>query len=621
MRVVLLESAESLNPDHFESPDQAVLLDLRSGEEDENRARIRSIGDVSSAMALVCLCQAPGQLRDFEAVIHLVDEFVFADALSSEELPARITHAILRRGRERGLLHEQSLLHSLLENIPDSIYFKDRQSRFTKVNKAMLRSYGRSATDLVGRSDFDLFTAEHAQPAFDDEKHIIETGESIVGKIEKETLTDGGIRWASTTKVPLRDSRNQIIGTMGISRDITELKEAQDQLTREQALLQTIVHHALAGIFVKDRSGRYILVNQRHADYLGNKDPEAIKGRTIFDFFNADMAEMIDSVDRQIMDSGEGREGMVDYRTVEGRPEKWLLTSKVPLKDEFGNCNGLVGISIDITRQKETERALKEAIKNLEDTKLQLIESEKLKTVGRMAAGVAHEVKNPLNVIALGTDYLRRKIKEPPAIVEIIDDMTAAIERANGVIFELLDYSAPHEVNMRPTDMNAVIRQVLGLLRHNFKEAKVEVTAELEEELPEIAAEVSKIEQVFVNLFLNAIAAMDEGGELTVRSFSHRMSSTGSNVSSQMTERFRIGDRIVSVEVIDSGRGIRDEDVSKLFDPFFSTKSTGEGTGLGLSVTRSIVEMHRGLITLQNRPEGFGALARLSFPLDDNTHV
>lgn len=619
--MVLLESAESLNPDHFESPDQAVLLDLRSGEEDENRARIRSIGDVSSAMALVCLCQAPGQLRDFEAVIHLVDEFVFADALSSEELPARITHAILRRGRERGLLHEQSLLHSLLENIPDSIYFKDRQSRFTKVNKAMLRSYGRSATDLVGRSDFDLFTAEHAQPAFDDEKHIIETGESIVGKIEKETLTDGGIRWASTTKVPLRDSRNQIIGTMGISRDITELKEAQDQLTREQALLQTIVHHALAGIFVKDRSGRYILVNQRHADYLGNKDPEAIKGRTIFDFFNADMAEMIDSVDRQIMDSGEGREGMVDYRTVEGRPEKWLLTSKVPLKDEFGNCNGLVGISIDITRQKETERALKEAIKNLEDTKLQLIESEKLKTVGRMAAGVAHEVKNPLNVIALGTDYLRRKIKEPPAIVEIIDDMTAAIERANGVIFELLDYSAPHEVNMRPTDMNAVIRQVLGLLRHNFKEAKVEVTAELEEELPEIAAEVSKIEQVFVNLFLNAIAAMDEGGELTVRSFSHRMSSTGSNVSSQMTERFRIGDRIVSVEVIDSGRGIRDEDVSKLFDPFFSTKSTGEGTGLGLSVTRSIVEMHRGLITLQNRPEGFGALARLSFPLDDNTHV
>ncbi len=616
----LLESVDSLVSTDLESLCHAILLDVRFGNVEASRA-IRLIGERSGAVALICVCRSHGQLQDFQTVIDLIDDYVPVEALSTGELPARITHAIRRRAREHELTHEQSLLHSLLSTIPDSIYFKDRKSRFTKVNDAMVRTYGQSYESIIGKSDFDLFTREHAEPAFEDEKRIIETGESIIGKIEKETLANGGIRWASTTKVPLRNSSGRIIGTMGISRNITDLKIAQDKLSRERALLRTIVHHALAGIFVKDRSGRYLLVNKRHSDYLGAADPDEVEGKTIFDFFEPGLAQTIDEVDKKIMESGESREGIVDHRDVKGRSEKWLLSSKVPLYDERGQCNGLVGISIDITRQKENERALKEAIQTLEETKLQLIESEKLKTVGRMAAGVAHEVKNPLNVISLGAEYLKTRIEEPPELVEIIDDMVAAVDRANGVIFELLDYSAPHEVSMRTTDLNETIRQVLTLLRHSLKQAKVDVKLELQEDLPRVSADVSKIEQVFINLFLNAIGAMKSGGELAVKSYSHRMTGTGSNVSGRMTERFRVGDRVVSVEVADSGHGIREEDASRLFDPFFSTRSTGEGTGLGLSVTRSIVEMHHGLITLENRRERPGALARLSLPTEPSNHV
>lgn len=192
--------------------------------------------------------------------------------------------------------------------------------------------------------------------------------------------------------------------------------------------------------------------------------------------------------------------------------------------------------------------------------------------------------------------------------------MEAATRKANDVIFELLDYSAPHEVSMESGDLNGLIERVLALMRHNFNEARVTVTSELAPELQPISMDGSKLEQVFIKLFLNAISVMPEGGELTVRSLSTRMQHTGNNVSSEMTERFRIGDPLAVVEIEDTGHGIDEENLNKLFDPFFSTRTTGNGTGLGLSVTRSIVEMHRGYVTLENKKKGRGACARLIFP-------
>jgi signal transduction histidine kinase len=122
------------------------------------------------------------------------------------------------------------------------------------------------------------------------------------------------------------------------------------------------------------------------------------------------------------------------------------------------------------------------------------------------------------------------------------------------------------------------------------------------------------MEQVFINLFLNAISVMPDGGKLTVNSHNETMQQAGSNVSSQMTECFRIGEKIVVIEVKDSGDGLSAAALEKVFDPFYSSKSTGNGTGLGLSVTRSIVDMHRGLITLENRKTTLGVCARLIFP-------
>ena len=607
------KTLKQLREIELEAECDAVLLDLRDGY-NEARDAIKWIGGLASPIAIICLCKDHEQLKRYKSVTHLIDDYILASDVPHGELSTRIGHAIRRRRKEYELKQEQNLFRSLLENIPDAVYFKDLRSRFIKVNEAMASNYGYDQESILGKSDADLFTEEHAQPAYEDEQNIIRTGEPIVGKQEKETFDDGTIKWVSTTKLPLRDEHDHIIGTMGISRNITDLKIAEQKLASESTLLKTIIDHALAGIFVKDRQGKYLLVNQRHANYLGEKDADAVKGKSIQDYFDPQMAKTIAEEDEKIMHTATGIESKVHKRKRPGIPPLWLLTSKVPLMSPEGACVGLVGISIDITKQIKNEEKLKDTIHTLEETKLQLIEAEKLKTVGRLAAGVAHEVKNPLNVVSLGAEYLSAKISEPKELVDIIGDMQRAIEKANQVIFELLDYSSPHTPSMGPIDLNSLIRQVLSMLRHNFNEAHVKVSKELEQSLPLVTADPPKLEQVFMNVFLNAIAAIEKGGSIHIRTYAHRMKNTGGNVSSQMSERFRIGDPIVTVEVSDTGHGIKEEDANKVFDPFYSTKASGKGTGLGLSVTRSIIEMHRGVITLKNRSDSPGTCATIHLP-------
>jgi PAS domain S-box-containing protein len=611
LRIKNLDGLERID---IEQSYHAILLDMRI-ETSQVLQTIKSIGAVNGAVALICLCRNHTQLRQQQDIIHLVDDYLLADSMAEGELPTRIYHAIRRRRKEEQLLSEQNLLKQLLDNIPDAIYFKDKQSRFLKVSRTMNQMYGfPNPNEIIGKTDFDLFTTEHAQPAYDDEQRIIETGKPIIGKLEKETLPDGRINYVSTTKIPLRDAHDQIIGTMGMSRLVTELVEAQDQLEREGRLLKTVIDYALAGIFVKDRKGHYLIVNQPHVDFLGARSIEAVIGKTLYDFFDHTEAEKINKNDMIIMKTGKGIEYMIDHRKRTKMPDLWLLTSKVPFYDKHGDCIGLVGISQDITSQKEIEFKLKSAIKTLETTQLQLIEAEKLKTVGRLAAGIAHEVKNPLAVVTLGMDFLKQQLADSKEMMDVLNDMQVAAEKANNVIFELLDYSSPHEISMVPESINEPIEHVLTFMRHNFKEAHIELQLELSPNLPTVLMDTKKMEQVFINLFLNAISVMPDGGQLAVSSHTQKMQQAGSNVSSKMTECFRIGDQTVIIEVKDTGGGLSEAALEKAFDPFYSSKSTGDGTGLGLSVTRSIVDIHRGLITLENRKTTQGVCARLIFP-------
>lgn len=534
-------------------------------------------------------------------------------------LSRAMRYAIERTRAEQALARESELLLALMENIPDRIYFKDRASCFIRINRAMADSFGlKSPEEAIGKSDFDFYSEEHARPAFDDEQRVLATGQPMIAKVEKETFWDGRIGWGSTTKMPLRNKHGGIVGTFGITRDITDLKRMEDAVAAERNLLRSVINNLPDHIFVKNTAGLYILDNLPHRRFLGMQRESEIVGKSAFDVFPPDTAQRVHDADQAIIESGESlldqEEPVVD---LDGN-SRWFLSTKVPLKDESDKILGLVCIGRDVTAQKIADEKLKkantellaalddlkQAHEMLRETQLQLIEAEKMRSIGRLAAGVAHEVKNPLAIITMGIHYLtQQKFTDDSNVPQILKDIEDAVRRADAVVRGLLDFSVPKTLEVSEENLNEIIEHALLLVRGEMKGEKFRVVKELQVDLPLLRLDYLKIGQVFVNVFTNAIHAMGEGGTLTVRTFARQLAGVGGNIGDSRWEAFRVGDTIVSAEVEDTGVGVPEDKISKVFDPFFTTKSTGKGTGLGLSVARSIINLHGGIIEIRNRPD------------------
>ncbi|MBL9199869.1 MAG: SpoIIE family protein phosphatase [Opitutaceae bacterium] len=254
---------------------------------------------------------------------------------------------------------DSAILRQLMDTIPDKIYFKDLESRFVRNNAAHARSLGAaSPADCVGKTDADFFSAEHAQHAREDELRIIRTGAPVLGKIERTTLRDGTRRWASSTKLPWRDATGAIIGTFGISRDVTATKEAEEKLTEERNLLRTIIDHLPSRLYLKDTASRYVLNNAAHLALLGAASQADTLGKTTLDFFPGPRGEQALADDRRVFDT---RQPILNQEKSDfgaGGAVHWSLVTKVPLHDLRQNLVGLIGISHDITRRKVAEQEL-----------------------------------------------------------------------------------------------------------------------------------------------------------------------------------------------------------------------------------------------------------------------
>jgi len=300
---------------------------------------------------------------------------------------------------------------------------------------------------------------------------------------------------------------------------------------------------------------------------------------------------------------------------------RWVRHTPVLRHDDKEQLIGYDGLISDITERKEAEAALRKAVDDLQKSQealksahLQLIQAEKMESVGRMAAGVAHEVQNPLQILLMSLDYLGGRMAEAhdPVLDGVITDMRAAAKRADLIIRGLLDFSHSDKLELVPQDFNLLIEKALLLIGHNLTVNHVTLQTELGADLPLLALDGVKIEQVFVNLCNNAIDAMPRGGTLTVRTFAEKLAETHRIPGAREACHFYAGDTVVIVEVQDTGTGIPPEVLRKIFDPFFTTKATGKGTGLGLAIVRRILELHSGLIEARNRPEG-GSCFRLMF--------
>jgi PAS domain S-box-containing protein len=503
-----------------------------------------------------------------------------------------------------------NLLRTLLDHLPDSIYVKDVKGRFVLDNAAHQHIVGAACTeDVVGKTVYDLFPAGLALQFDRDDMAVVHSGQPLLDREEPTIDRRGEPHWLVTSKVPLRNSNEEVIGLVGISRDVTRHKRAEEERDRFFKLTPDLL--CIAGF-----DGYFKQLNPAWTATLGY-GAEELMNQPYVEFIHPDDRAATLAQAAKIVRGAAMAQYQNRFRCQDGS-HKWLSWSVSPSLEHrlfYGVARDitearaaerrLVEANIEMARGeaqlRETMDALRASHEDLIQTQMHLIQAEKMDSVGRLAAGVAHEVKNPLAILLMGVEYLSHHM--PPDLgnaPNVIRAMRDAIHRADRIVRGLLDFSGDRQLNLQPQDIRGVIEQSLLLVKHELLAGHVHFELDLPAGIPDVLLDATKMQQVFVNLFMNAIHAMPQGGTLTVTGL---QTVFRESADAPRATLLRAGDSIVLIRVLDTGHGIPPDKLTRVFDPFFTTKPPGKGTGLGMTVTRKIIELHGGTVDLRNRPE------------------
>ncbi len=507
---------------------------------------------------------------------------------------------------------------------PMPVIIADVEGCVVAVNRCFEETFGYPAAEAQGRR-LSAITHPDDLPEHHERLQKLRHGELDRARSRKRYVTkDGRTLWGESTvaTVPGPDGRPAFF--VAHVQDVTEEQSLRDSALESETRMQAILDNTSAIIFVKDLEGRYTLVNKRF-EILHKLVRGEVLGRSDADLFPGKIARSFLQHDRLVMAGGS--EVQTEEELTFGREKHTFITMKFPLRNLEGQIVGVCGISTDITTRKRAEtrlRILNERLvkgnEELKTAQMQLIQAEKLESIGRLAAGVAHEVKNPLALLLMGVEYLEANVPtQDEAVPMILTEMREAITRAEKIIVGMVDFSSNRDLDRQECDLNDLLSGAEMLVKHELTRHSISVRHQIEKPLPRVWADRTKIEQVLVNLLMNALQAIKRQGRITISTSTRLLGDEERrSFGTRTANPFRTGDRVISVEIHDTGPGIPPEILPKIFDPFFTTKPTGEGTGLGLSVVRKIVDLHEGHIEIMNAPEG-GCLVTLVFKTADAT--
>ena len=537
---------------------------------------------------LVNTLMAKGEVKNFETKFlskngNIVNGIMSSSLIDLDGVPhilSIIKDITIHKMAEEALAKEQFLINALMNNLSDHVYFKDRDSRFIRINKSLALSFGLDDPALAeGKTDFDFFTREHAQQAFEDEQAIVRTGQ-LLNTEEKETHPNRPDTWVSTIKLPLTDNNGNIIGTFGISRDVTKRKQAEEELAQEQYLMRTLMDNLPDHIYFKDHESHFLRVNKALAQFLGLNDPAQAIKKTDFDFFTGEHAQQAYEDEQKIIRTGQLL-STEEKETHHDRPDTWVSTIKLPLSDKDGNIIGTFGISRDITKNKLAEEEIK-----LKNELLQIINSEK----DKFFSILAHDLRGPLSAFVSATQIIAEEIQTMgiEEIKEITLSMKTSATNIYSLLENLLEWSRlrrgvmdfiPEKINLKKK-----IEECVAVLSESARKKGIEILISIPEVI-DVLADSHMFDTVIRNLISNAIKFTPVGGKVT------------------LTAGY-IEDHTVEIKISDSGIGMTPELKDKLF--LLNEKTSRKGTegepstGLGLLLCKEFIEKHNGKIRVES---------------------
>ncbi|MEP6617892.1 MAG: PAS domain S-box protein [bacterium] len=481
-----------------------------------------------------------------------------------------------RRARD-AVAQSESRYRNLFDSASDAIYTFDVHGVFTSANDATCELTGRTRDTMLGHGSRRILDPSHV--------HMVSGHfrQALLGNAVRYQCRirrpDGNVRELSVTNTPLRRG-DQIVGVLGIARDITHARQREAALERSEARYARLVESASDAIFTVDEEGRFTAVNQSLEHSVG-RPREALVGALFSELVDDRDVAAAEQLLRETF-GGERSRGSVRYRGMDGTVRQGSVITSPIL--EGTNIVGALGIMRDVT----DEQRLAE----------QLLQQEKLAAVGQLVSGVAHELNNPL----AGVMAFSQLLLAPPTPLDeesriAVETIYRESQRAAKIVSSLLTFARQQPAERSTTHLNNIITDTLELRRYALRTAGVEVTLVLQPDLPVTWADPFQLQQVVLNLIVNAEQALGNrlgGGRILIRSA-------------------RVGNQVV-VSVKDNGPGIAPEQRDRIFNPFFTTKPVGQGTGLGLSISDGIIREHGGRIRVESTLGG-GATFIVEMPL------
>ncbi|MFZ0419244.1 MAG: PAS domain S-box protein [Candidatus Sulfotelmatobacter sp.] len=465
-----------------------------------------------------------------------------------------------------------SLLQGITEGTTDSIFVKDLQGRYLMINSAGARLLGRKVEEVIGQDDTELFTPETGREIMAGDRKVVEFGGTQT--YEELGVSAGVARTYLSTKGPYRDPNGQVIGLLGICRDITDRKRAEEEFRQSQQKLRIHFEQTPLAVIEWDTHLRITEWSPSAERVFGYSRAEAI-GRDGSFLVPAALKEHLDKLGQEILKQKGGTRSANDNITKDGRTIscEWYNT---PLVDESGNLLGVASLVQDVTERVALEEKLRQ--------------SQRMEAIGRVAGGVAHDFNNLLTVIMGYSQILTDGLTVGSPLADATAQIRSAANRAAGITRQLLAFSRKQVLLPRVIDLNSIMLSLDTMLRRLIGE-DIEVLTVPGRDLGTVKADPGQIEQIIMNLTLNARDAMPNGGKLTLETENTELDDSYAREHQPLQPG-----RYVMLAVSDTGVGMSPATQAHMFEPFFTTKEVGKGTGLGLSTVYGIVKQSGGYI-------------------------